>query len=55
MIHSPKFVAVLDANVLYSAPLRDFLLRLAEAGLYKPKWTNEIQEEWIRNLLVKKI
>lgn len=54
MIHSSRFVAVLDANVLYSAPLRDFLLRLAETGLYKPKWTNEMQEEWMRNLLLKR-
>jgi len=52
MIHASKVVAVLDANVLYPAPLRDFLLRLADVGLYHPKWTDEIQEEWIRNLLL---
>ncbi|WP_343702571.1 PIN domain-containing protein [Chitinophaga sp.] len=49
-----KFVAVLDANVLYPAPLRDFLLRLAETGLYIPKWSDEIHDEWIRNLLQKR-
>ena len=52
MIHSSRFVAVLDANALYPAPTRDYLLRLASLDLYKPKWTNEIQEEWIRNLLL---
>jgi predicted nucleic acid-binding protein len=52
MIHSSRFIAVLDANVLYPAPLRDYLLRLASLELYKPKWTNDIQEEWIRNLLI---
>ena len=49
-----KIIAVLDANVLYSASVRDLLLRLALAGLYKPKWTNEIQWEWINALLKKR-
>ncbi|GAA4305589.1 PIN domain-containing protein [Compostibacter hankyongensis] len=44
-------IAVLDANVLYPAPLRDYLLHLAELELYRPKWTDYIQEEWIDNLL----
>jgi predicted nucleic acid-binding protein len=52
MIYSSSFTALLDANILYPAPLRDFLLRLAAANLHKPKWTDRIQEEWIRNLLL---
>ncbi|WP_162055941.1 PIN domain-containing protein [Pontibacter pamirensis] len=52
MIHSPKFVAVLDACVIYPAPIRDLLLHLASSDLYTPKWTNKIHEEWIRNLLL---
>jgi|SRR5450432_1876992 len=52
MIHSSRFIAVLDANVLYPAPLRDYLLHLASLELYKPTWTKDIQEEWIRNLLI---
>lgn len=52
MIHSGRFTALLDANVLYPAPLRDYLLHLANLNLYKPKWSSEIQEEWIRNLLL---
>ena len=54
MIHSPKFTAVLDACVLYPAPVRDLLLNLADANLYKPKWTERIHEEWKRNLLLKR-
>src|ERR1700679_927627 len=54
MIHSSRFIAILDANVLYPAPVRDYLLHLASLQLYKPKWTIEIQEEWIRNLLEKR-
>jgi hypothetical protein len=46
-----RIVALLDANVLYPAPLRDFLLRLAEANLFLPKWSDEIHNEWTRNLL----
>jgi hypothetical protein len=46
-----RFTAILDANVLYPAPLRDLLLNLADLELFKPKWTDQIQEEWIRNLL----
>jgi predicted nucleic acid-binding protein len=44
-------VAVLDANVLYPAPLRDFLLRLADEGFFNPHWSPEIQAEWTHNVL----
>lgn len=54
MIHSPKFTAVLDACVLYPAPVRDLLLHLASFDLYKPKWTDRIQDEWKRSLLQKR-
>jgi predicted nucleic acid-binding protein len=43
--------ALLDANVLYPAPVRDLLLYMADEGLYAPKWTEMIQSEWIGNLL----
>ncbi|MBD2769824.1 PIN domain-containing protein [Hymenobacter sp. BT664] len=52
MIHSSRFVAVLDACVLYPAPIRDLLLHLASLGLYTPKWTEIIHDEWMRNLLL---
>lgn len=45
------FVVIYDACVLYPAPLRDLLLRLARTGLFAARWTNEIQNEWSRNLL----
>lgn len=44
-------VALFDANVLYPAPLRDFLVRLARTGLVGARWSDVIHEEWIRNLL----
>ena len=45
------FTALLDANVLYPAPIRDILLQLAVTDLFCAKWTAEIQGEWIDALL----
>ena len=43
--------AVIDANVLVQAPLRDALLRLAEGPeLYRPLWLAEIMAEVQRTL-----
>lgn len=46
-----RFRVVLDACVLYPASVRDLLLELAVAGLYQAHWSDEIHEEWIRNVL----
>jgi len=45
------FTALYDACVLYPAPLRDFLLRLAMTELFRARWTNRIHDEWIRGVL----
>jgi hypothetical protein len=45
------FTALYDACVLYPAPLRDFLMHIAVTDIYRAKWTDEIHDEWIRNLL----
>ncbi len=50
MAGSSRYTAVLDANVLYPALLRDLLLSLAHADLYSAKWTPHIRAEWTRNL-----
>lgn len=46
-----RYTVVLDACVLYPAPLRDLLLSLASAGMFGARWTEMIQDEWQRNLL----
>src|SRR5436309_15327350 len=47
----PTPTVILDACVLYPAPLRDLLLWLALLGLYRPRWTEMIHDEWMRSLL----
>lgn len=51
MAGSARYTAILDANVLYPALLRDLMLSLAHADLYSAKWTAHIRDEWTRNLL----
>ncbi|ECU8224868.1 TPA: putative toxin-antitoxin system toxin component, PIN family [Salmonella enterica] len=50
MKHTP-YPVVLDACVLYPSFLRDLLIRLGLTGLYQPKWSAIIEDEWQRNLL----
>jgi hypothetical protein len=45
------FTALYDACVLNPAPLRDLLMRLALTDLFRARWTDDIHEEWMRNLL----
>lgn len=52
MINTTGLIAVLDANVLYPAPVRDILLHLADVKLFQAKWTDLIHDEWVRNLLI---
>jgi predicted nucleic acid-binding protein len=37
--------------VLYPAPLRDFLMELASASLFRAKWSEDIHKEWTSALL----
>lgn len=46
-----NFIVIYDSCVLYPAPLRDLLMRLALTDLYQAKWTKDIHREWMRNLL----
>lgn len=43
--------AFFDANVLYPSGLRNFLMHLALTGLFDARWSDEVHEEWIRNLV----
>ena len=45
------FTALLDACVLYPAPLRDLLIETAKTGIYRARWSDAIHDEWISALL----
>lgn len=53
MIHSVKFKAVLDTNVIYPIVIRDLLFWFAFYELYTPKWSTTIFEEW-KNVMLRK-
>jgi hypothetical protein len=41
---------VYDANVLYPNTLRDLLIRIAQAGLVRARWTDQILDEMLAAL-----
>ena len=43
-------VVVLDACVLYPAAQRDLFMWLAAGGAIRAHWTNQIHDEWMRNV-----
>lgn len=45
-----RFTVVLDANVLYPFLVRDVLLSMAHAGLFRARWSLAITDEWASNL-----
>lgn len=44
------FAVIYDACVLYPAPLRDLLLRIALSGVVRARWTDRILDECFRNV-----
>lgn len=53
MIHSVRFTAVLDTNVIYPVIIRDLLFWLAHYDLFTPKWSGHIFKEW-KNVMIRK-
>lgn len=53
MIHSVRFTAVLDTNVIYPVIIRDLLFWFAHYELYTPKWSCHIFDEWKQVMLRK--
>ena len=46
MIHSVRFICVLDTNVIYPIEIRDLLFWFAYYDMYTPKWSAHIFDEW---------
>ncbi len=53
MIHSVRFTAVLDTNVVYPVIIRDILFWFAHHDLYTPKWSEHIFDEW-KSVMIRK-
>jgi len=50
MASHARYTALLDANVLYPVAICDALIEVAATGIYAPKWSAEIDDEWVRSL-----
>lgn len=46
-----SFPAFFDTNVLYGALLNDFILELADRGLFRPLWSKDVLFELGKNLV----
>jgi predicted nucleic acid-binding protein len=44
------FVVLYDACVLYPAPIRDLLIRIANTGIVRVRWSARILDECFRNI-----
>ncbi|WP_114790418.1 PIN domain-containing protein [Niabella yanshanensis] len=53
MIHSVRFIAVLDTNVIYPVEIRDLLFWFAHYDLYTPKWSTHVFDEW-KEVMIRK-
>lgn len=51
MIDGEHPLAMLDACVLYPSSIRDLLMRLAVAGMFRPLWTSTILNEMVSSVL----
>ena len=48
------FTAVFDANVFFGARLRSLIIELAQSGIFRARWSAEINNEWMRNVAAKR-
>jgi len=46
MIRSARFTCVLDTNIIYPIQIRDLMFWFAYEGLFIPKWSKHIFDEW---------
>ena len=48
------FTVLYDANVLFPAPLRDLLVGIAQSGIVRARWTEQILDECFHNILIQR-
>ncbi len=44
------YTALIDANVIYAMPVLDIVLEVASTKLFRARWSDDILDEWVRNL-----
>lgn len=49
-----SFVVLYDACVLHPAPLRDLLIRIANTGVVRARWSERILDECFRSILAQR-
>jgi hypothetical protein len=50
MAGNARYTALLDACVLFPVAVCDALMSVAATGVYAPKWSQRIDQEWMRRL-----
>jgi hypothetical protein len=50
---SSNFTVIYDANVLFGSFRRSVMIYLAQAGIFRAKWTRHIHDEWMSSLTKK--
>lgn len=50
---SSNFTVIYDSNILFGSFLRNVMIHLAQAGIYRAKWTKDIHDEWMPHLTEK--
>jgi predicted nucleic acid-binding protein len=51
MAGTARYTAILDANVMFPVNVFDILAQFCIEGLFTAKWSQDIDDEWTRNLL----
>jgi hypothetical protein len=46
-----EITALIDANVFYAMSTTDIIMETAKAGHFRARWSDDIHDEWTRNLL----
>jgi hypothetical protein len=47
---STNFTVIYDANLFFGAFRRRVMMHLAQAGIFRARWTEDIHQEWMRRL-----
>jgi predicted nucleic acid-binding protein len=47
---SSNFTVIYDANIFFGAFSRSLMIHLAQAGIFRARWTEDIHKEWMDNL-----